>query len=747
MCGLVGIAAIGGDPLHDSARDVLVAMGRAVAHRGPDGNNILFDGPVGLNFRRLVLVGPTSGDQPLFSNDESVALIANGEVYNHRALESSFGSGLNLRTRSDCEILAHLYARDELRFLDDVAGMFAVIIWDRRRNRLVLARDRFGIKPLYFSRTARHIVVASEIKALFEHPECRRELDWAGALADETLSIAPHLTTEPVTSWFRDIEVVPAGGIVVVDLATGSVERSSYWRLPDFAGQEDFDASDNEIVEEYGRLLAASVRDCATADAELGLLLSGGVDSAAVAALATQPDLPQLHTFTILTPATMINGDPQAAHLTAEALGLPNHQIPFGTGLVPSVEQWRDLLWLLETPLCNAEQFYKYETYRYAKQTRPQLRGMLLGQASDEFNGGYSSAFSRETDWSGFERGINQLARGAALLEQPRLAPWWRGETPLLADSTLGIAPDAYPAYVRWKYREIQQYNNWHEDRTAAGNGVEARVPFLDHRLVELLAQIPPHRRAALLWDKTVLRAAVAGVVPASIAARPKVSFFYGEGEHHTHRIMVDMLAQDGGALLEEALAAPGAQSVLDADAARATLRRLRGTPEPFDVEYLLRLVNLGLLDQMTRSLPARPVDVAIRPVLKALPVTDWDTEHDEIMRALAPRPALDTRSTVQLAENVEIVGRRADPDILYVAVDGHFEYVASATDDPAWWRFLQALEEPATIGDLLTSNSMQLADVEESLRMAIWAAVVVLTTPAAEPELVTSARSAGVRS
>lgn len=702
MCGLAGIAKLGTNqftPLDESA---LAAMGQAVGHRGPDAQQTMVAGGVGLAFRRLALVAPDSGDQPLYSADRSVVLIANGEVYNHRELEARLG--VRTRTNSDCEILADLYAARGLNFVDDVVGMFSLVLWDRRAHRLVLARDRFAIKPLFFTRTADAVLVSSEIKGLLAHPGCTRELDWAAALADQSMNIAPYLTEEPVQTWFRDIRTVQAGHVVSIDLRTGQEHDQEYWRLPTFRG--DSDMSDAEFIEAYRGLLTSAVADTATADAELGLFLSGGVDSAAVGALAVATTGRALHTFTVLSASTIDNGDAAAAHQVATVLGLPNHQVEFDTGAVPGVAEWKQLLWLLETPLCTAEQFYKYHLYQYAKRVRPELRGMLLGAGSDEFNGGFSSVFGK--DWPSFDDATAELARTTALHRNPGLVPWWQHpEAPLITDDLIPGRPDAdpYPFYVRWRSRHMQQYNNWHEDRTAAGNGVEARVPFLDHRLIELVAQIPAHRRKDLLWDKRIVRDAVRDHLPAAIVDRPKVPFYYGTGVGSTQHVMVQMLAQNGDALLEEALAGPGGRQFLRPAAMRQMLRRLENEPEPWDFEYLLRLVNLGLLDQMARELPVTPLAAPTYRVVTSAEVDDWERDGEVVAARVRQRARPEPDQVVGFTDDVLLVNAPDTPDRLYIAVNGAFEYVVDRDEDPAWWTFLREVDGKHTVAELLQSS------------------------------------------
>jgi asparagine synthase (glutamine-hydrolysing) len=734
MCGLTGMARVGGGEL--SARDevLLERMTRAVAHRGPDGERVFRDGPVAMGFRRLSLVGPADGDQPLFSQDRRTVLIANGEVYNHRALEAGPLAGVPMRTKSDCEVLAHLYALRGGRFLDDVAGMYAIALWDRAAGRLVFARDRFGVKPLYYTRTGDTILFASEIKALFQHPGCPRALDWEGALADQAMTAAPYLSDEPVNTWFRGIETVPAGGIVTIDLTTGHTEHRAYWELPGFDG--DSDASDEELIRAYRELLAASVADCTGSDAEVGLFLSGGVDSASVAALAARQDT-TIHTFSVLSGGTLANGDAEHAHRVARVLGLPHHQLMFEPDRIPGTDQWKRLLWLLETPLCGAEQYYKYELYRYAKHVRPELRGMLLGQASDEYNGGYSTTITQGDGWAGFESGVRSLARTTALHGTPALSPWSEhGE--LLAEGLLRDLPgDPYAAYVASKHRDVQQYNCWHEDRTAAGNGVEARVPFLDHRIIELVATIPAGRRASLLWDKRILRDAVRDLLPAYVADRPKVPFFYGDGAGFTHRSLVRMLRQDGDALLEEALASPGARRHLRPDALRGMLRGLAGELEPFAVEFLLRLVNLGLLDQMAAKPPAPPVEAPQVEILSVAPVTDWDQDVAGLTAAMRRCPEPRPHDVVAFAPNVLLVAEPAAPDTLYLAVDGQFEYVAT---DPAWCAFLRAVDGRRRIDEVLTEAGV----THESVATELWDALdACVLTATSDAEILTTTQGA----
>lgn len=694
MCGLAGVAHFGDH--RDDAVDgpALREMAARVAHRGPDAAEIRTDGPVGLAFARLSLVAPVGGGQPLVSADGSLVLIANGEVYNHRELAATLPPG-SVRGGSDCEVLLPLYRERGLRFLDDVHGMFALILWDRRENTLVLARDRFGIKPLYHHRDDRRIVLASEMKALFTQPGVPRRLDWEAALDNPFLAASPALGEHVPSTWFAGIESVPAATIRRVDLRDGTLRDHTYWSLPD--PDEHWDIDDAEVVERYRELLIASITDCATADTELGLFLSGGVDSAVVASVARE-HAPGLNTFSVLSASTYLNGDAPAAAEVAARLGLPNHQVLFPAARVPGVDEWKQLLWLVENPMCGPEQFYKHELHRYAKTARPQLRGMLLGAAADEFAGGYTSLYGGDAGWGAFEVALREMAGAEQDRHRPGRLSWpaFNGRS-LLRDGG-GPARDDYATYTRLEWRKIQQYNCWHEDRTAAGSGIEARVPFLDHRLVELVVRMPRARREALLWNKRIVRDAARPLLGPGTADREKVPFYHGAGRRHTHLAFARMLTAQGCALVEEALAAPGAADHLDADAVRGLTAGLVQDPDEVHVEMLLRLVNLGLLAGMAgRDMPPPLAGRA------SLPPVAPRREFDPADRALAAElgcPPLDAASVLAWSDSVRVLQVPGVDESYVIAVDDELQFTVDA-DSPEWLSLLRCIDGERALGSL----------------------------------------------
>jgi asparagine synthase (glutamine-hydrolysing) len=260
------------------------------------------------------------------------------------------------------------------------------------------------------------------------------------------------------------------------------------------------------------------------------------------------------------------------------------------------------------------------------------------------------------------------------------------------------------------EYRKVQQYNVWHEDRTAAGSGVEARVPFLDHRIVELTSSIPGHLRSRLLWDKRILRDAVASRVPRRIAERPKVPFFYGSGTHHAYAMLVRLMNGNGRELVERALAAPGADAYLDADRIRRRLNDFaNGTSDSPSVELLMRVVNMGLLAEMATSAPRLESMGAgtVRSELRVQSDPVADTQQ-----LFEPGRSHDLDAVPVSAKGLLLLSHVSGD--WYLANDGQIEFVLEP-DSPIV-RVLQRIDGTSTLAAVLSEAGVELKAVEEEL-------------------------------
>jgi len=709
MCGLAGQAALGGWRGPSSVGRML----RLVAHRGPDEYVELPGDEVSLGFVRLSLVDPDGGGQPLSLPDGSLHLIANGEIYNHQELARKLG--VPMRTGSDCEVLLHLYRERGERFLDDVRGMFAAVLYDSRNHRLIFARDRFGIKPLFYHRNDHRMVFSSEIKALFADPETPRTLDWERCLSDQAVTSAPAFDVSPAHAWFQDIQLVPAGCVLTVDLSDGAIDTHRYWEFPSW--QPDEDETADGLVARYRDALLGSVDDCGMADVEIGLLLSGGIDSAAVGRLARVAP----RSFTAMNASIVVNGDAEGASLIARTLGLDHHLVTFPADLVPAPDAWRRHLWLQETPLAGPETYFKSELYRYVAAAAPEVKAMYLGGGADEFNGGYSRILAQGGGWPEFLANVTQMAWRTELADRPALLPWLDyGSVPPIRTTGPGDELAVLEFFHRWKYRDVTLYNCWHEDRSAAGSGIEARVPFLDARLLDVVSAIPAKLAPELLWDKQILRRALIGLLPPEILDRPKTPFFYGDGVGHTYRMLTRMLLRDDAALVEEALAARGVAEVLDVGHVRRLVAEVAAAPRSYLVEFVLRLVNLGLLQAMADAAPPALVDWPAGPPPRRHQLADPAAPAVEFDHAVMPAWALDPARIIAPAENVLLVLPAGDDQTCLVTVDATIEYVVDADADPAWFRFLLALDGARTIEQVSDACGVALAEVRPALDRAL---------------------------
>src|SRR5712692_369967 len=317
MCGIAGIVKL--NPLERVNEARLKRMRDALRHRGPDGAGLWIDGPVGLGHRRLAIVDVAGGHQPMANEDQTVWIVFNGEIYNHAALRPELEArGHRYRTRSDTETILHLYEEEGERCAERLQGMFAFAIWDRTRGRLLLARDRLGIKPLYFACTDRELLFASEIKAILAAGSIRPEFN--EAILPEFLATRFVAGEE---TFFRGIRKLLPGRTLSWSLAEGLHERR-YWQLP--IGTDGAETPLRERASELRNRLAVSVRSHLMSDVPLGLFLSGGLDSSGLAALMAPMVSDRIRTFSVGFDDSGSNELP-FARLAVRAVGAQHHEV------------------------------------------------------------------------------------------------------------------------------------------------------------------------------------------------------------------------------------------------------------------------------------------------------------------------------------------------------------------------------------------------------------------------------------
>ena len=555
MCGICGLAALDGGPV-DTAP--LEAMSAALQHRGPDDAASVTAGPVALAARRLAIIDLDGGRQPLASEDGRVHGALNGEILNHEALRRDLQrGGHRFATRCDTEVLVHLYEERGERMLDALRGMFALAIWDAREQRLLLARDRFGIKPLYWRSAGGVLSFGSELKALRPVPGFRGELDPDAVEAYFAFNSIPS----PLTI-FRDVRKLEPG--TLLSWRPGRAPAISRWCRPAPVPAGEVRAEDErELAVELAERLRDSVRAHLVSDVPVGVWLSGGVDSGLLAALAAQESGERLRTFSIGFEERSFD-ELDRARLVARRLGADHHEAILGpqdTAQLPLIAA------AFDEPYADSSSL---PTWAVAQLTRRHVKVALSGEGGDELFGGYHTyaADLLAPRLAGVARLVRPLVervpsssrrvsldyrarrfvRAAQLPPLERHHGWKEILTPqiraqLLAPLHDGCAPRDPVDMLRARYAEtagaeplarlqdvdLAPYLSddllTKTDRMSMAHSVEVRVPFLDPHVAELALALPTSAKVRGMAKKRLLRAVAATMLPRQIARGAKRGF------------------------------------------------------------------------------------------------------------------------------------------------------------------------------------------------------------------------------
>ena len=572
MCGIAGIVKLDPREVVEEAR--LKRMRDILRHRGPDGEGLWIEGPVGLAHRRLSIVDVPGGHQPMANEDDSIWITYNGEVYNHSALRPGLeASGHRYRNRSDTETVLHLYEEEGDRCVERLQGMFAFALWDRPRQRLLLARDRLGIKPLYYAFTDHELLFASEIKAIL-------------AVWGERPTLNPSAVPEFLATrfqagdetFFRGVRKLPAGHVLSWSRA-GGPQRRRYWQLP--SDTDDSSAGLTERAEDLRARLEAAVRSHLMSDVPLGLFLSGGLDSSAVASLMASMVSDRICTFAVGFDDTASNELPYA-RLAARAIGAQHHEV-----VVSPDDFWGALprlIWHEDEPIAHPSSI---ALHFVAKLAQPHAKVVLTGEGSDELFMGYS--WYRVTAWNerlggpyrrfvpgplrnGIRRAVPHLPHSlhryasrtflaldpglrALLHENFAVFPDSLRHA-LLKDHALAETVDPYreqrrcfeecpgSTLDRMSHADLQTYLVellMRQDQMSMSASIESRVPFLDHELVEHVVRMPDRFKVRGWTTKAVLREALRPLVPREILQRRKLGFPVPFGRWARERFAADI--------------------------------------------------------------------------------------------------------------------------------------------------------------------------------------------------------------
>lgn len=588
MCGIAGFWGL--NEYHKESDKVLHKMTETLYHRGPDGYGYYFDAKkkTAMGHARLSIIDLNTGTQPLYSASNNNVLTVNGEFYDYKRIRTNLRmDGAQFSTKSDSEIALPLFDRYGLDFVQQLRGEFAIALFDERNDRLILVRDRFGIKPLYYYKGHSNFVYGSEIKALMEHPDVPRKFSSQGVLHQLMHTMVPGTTA------YEDIQAVDPGHMLVITRKGSAfdIQDICYWDM-DFPEEKDRpDLGANHYIQSVRDTLSEAVRFRLEADVPVGCYLSGGIDSCAMLGLSSYMQQSPVKAFTISFDhdaydeahiakemANKVNADQEQINLSADDL--------YG-------ENYINTLYYAERAFYNTLGVAKYCMSKRVNESG--YRVVVTGEGSDELFGGYAQ-FKRDMFLHGYtpeERKAmidkmnqsNKVFQGAILSENlvshpafeklmgftpSWIQPWMQTlqvANPLLNDEVLRdlkgydpvetIASKINPDQLKgrhfldqvqytWSKTMLEcQILNWGGDRVDMANSMESRPAFLDHHVAEAARNIPPQYRIKGNVEKWVLREAMKNVLPEVLYKREKFAFMAPPGHTKKNKQMaLDNLLQ-----------------------------------------------------------------------------------------------------------------------------------------------------------------------------------------------------------
>ena len=571
MCGICGVWEFGA-ARGQVERETIVRMRDEMHHRGPDdAGDLLFDeARGGLGFRRLSIIDLSeAGHQPMHGCTEQLWLVFNGEIYNHATLRQGLEErGHVYASRTDSETILHLYEERGLDFVHDIEGDYGIALWDAALHRLVLVRDRIGVKPLYFYNKDGRFIFASEIKAILQHPSVTPEVD-----EDSLYHYLTFMTTPPPRTLFRDIQKIPAGHMVIVN-RNGSVEMKQYW---DALPPQSLEArSEQEHQAEILRLLRDSIRKRMMSDVPFGVFLSGGVDSSANVALMSEQMSRPVETFTVgFRDAEYLNELDSARRIASE-FGTNHHEVMI------SEKEMQDflpgLVFHQDEPIADPVCVPLYYVSKLARDSGTIV--VQVGEGADEIFSGYENYVRHlriyENFWQYAEKTPQFMRRAASAVMRPALEATGRKRAAIELLRRLGddeplfwggvviydeslknrvLSPElrkrfsnrssleAVSAYLdhieterpdsdflaRMTYLELKlrlpELLLMRVDKITMATSVEARVPFLDHNLVEYAMGLPSSLKVQGITGKHILKRALEEILPHDLLYSRKRGF------------------------------------------------------------------------------------------------------------------------------------------------------------------------------------------------------------------------------
>ncbi|MCG8613805.1 MAG: asparagine synthase (glutamine-hydrolyzing), partial [Pseudomonadales bacterium] len=557
MCGIHGGYAFSGAA--NLSVEVLEAMGMVTQHRGPDDSGTFLDGPAALGMRRLSIIDLEGGHQPIFNEDQSIAVVCNGEIYNFRELrEKLIAKGHKFSTHSDSEVTVHLYEEYGIDFLSHLNGMFALALWDRNRQRLIIARDRLGIKPLYYYRDDNVLLFSTEAKAIFETSHISPKLDKTACGLYVQLGYVPA-----PWSIYENVKKLPVASCMIIE--QGQTRIHEYWR-PDYTQKEMSEAEWKRAVLEQ---LEQSVASQMVSDVPFGAFLSGGIDSSLVVGLMAKHSREPVRTYAIgfdTEGAGQLYNELPYAKQVSELFSTQHKEIIVKPDVVHLLPK---LLWHMDEPIADTAFITTYLVSEFARQD---VTMILSGVGGDELFGGYrryqgeyyqryynmipawlrkyvlspvanALPSDRHSKWLNYSR----LAKSFILTAELPLDKRYQSYINIVSDAmraellkggveTLpapvidlfakqGSLPALHSMFEVDRLTQLPDDLLMLTDKMTMATSLECRVPLLDHELVELACQMPSELKIKGGVLKYILKESLTELLPREILYRKKRGF------------------------------------------------------------------------------------------------------------------------------------------------------------------------------------------------------------------------------
>jgi asparagine synthase (glutamine-hydrolysing) len=629
VCGICGVIQVGGAARRVVGPEVLDRMTDAMLHRGPDDRGTHLADGVALGVRRLSIVDVAGGHQPVFNEDGAICAVQNGELYNHGEIRSELRrDGHTFASRCDTEILPHLYERDRENFPKRLRGMFGLCVWDAGQRRAVVARDRLGIKPLYYAHHEDLVVFASELKSVLLSGLVSSEIDYEAIDAYLSLGFFPG----PLTP-LRAVRKLLPGHVLIVD--PNGVRTQAFWKYPPPQVSSTLTLADqaSRLVE----LLEESVRLRLMSDVPLGAMLSGGLDSSVIVALMARNMGEPVKTFSV---GFFEDGDGNEcadARLVAERFSTDHHELQLS--YTDATVDFAELIWHLDEPLADLSSLGFHALSRLAAES---VTVALSGQGADELFGGYSKhrAATVAAVWGRVPRPLRRVGLVAAhhgparvrrmartleavdsaerllamsgrlddgsrkvLYRGPMAEVTGRAARNVIARIADGVPDDPLPTtlFIDGQLALVDDMLHYF-DKTSMAHSLEVRVPFLDHHVVEYAATVPANQKVRRLETKVLLKYAARGLIPDQIIDKRKLGFFAGSASgwlrSQADRLLVDYLLASS----------PRIGEFLDAvEVRRLVDKHLRGSDDDTQLILSLLMLEIWLQTYLPRVLAPRP--------------------------------------------------------------------------------------------------------------------------------------------